>query len=423
MRAVVAFIVLLAGGAAACAQQAPQPKPQPMQIMVVRGAGEACEPNCPEWISAQGAITRDTPAQLQRVLATLRGRKLPVIIQSTGGHVDAGLRMGRMIRAAGLTAAVGSSTLPEPCKANDSACLRERRAKPVRGNFKLRRAYCASACTYMLAGGIRRIVHPDALLGVHRVKHTRTHHKIYRRYFVQKRMVNGRMVEVSRRLISEKTITGKTVTVDTGPEAAVNKTLERHFQTMGLAPEFHALTVATPADTLRYLTPGESRSHRIATDMTEFFSALGFDSTNPFFSTPSRPTAYLGYKPMGTYDGGNTMMEFFFDPTRGDHITINLMQGTKRLNSSHLRLSAFSRPDFVAIAVAEEQSPSGPLQFHLPHNAFCNLRPMHSLTVTIMAKEAGPTVAPLWTRSGTSADLLPLAGLQSAICTRKNWEP
>ena len=70
----------------------------PMAFAVVRSAEPGCEPTCPEWISAEGAIVAATPARLKSLLKTLGGRKLPIVIWSPGGDVDAALALGRMIR-------------------------------------------------------------------------------------------------------------------------------------------------------------------------------------------------------------------------------------------------------------------------------------------------------------------------------------
>lgn len=39
-----------------------------MQFVVTRSSAPGCEPNCPEWISAEGDISAGTPALLKRTL-------------------------------------------------------------------------------------------------------------------------------------------------------------------------------------------------------------------------------------------------------------------------------------------------------------------------------------------------------------------
>ena len=79
---------LLALPATAQDKSAAAPQPEPMRFVVTRSA-EPCEPDCREWIAAQGAITKDTPAELRRALTDLNGRKLPLLVYSTGGTVEA----------------------------------------------------------------------------------------------------------------------------------------------------------------------------------------------------------------------------------------------------------------------------------------------------------------------------------------------
>ncbi len=46
-----------------------------MRFAVVRSNAPGCEPNCPEWISAEGTIEADTPGLLKRTLKALKGRQ------------------------------------------------------------------------------------------------------------------------------------------------------------------------------------------------------------------------------------------------------------------------------------------------------------------------------------------------------------
>ena len=68
---------------------------QPKQFAIVRNVASACEPICIEWISASGRITPDTPEQLRKILKRLEKLRLPIVIQSIGGNLDAALQWGR----------------------------------------------------------------------------------------------------------------------------------------------------------------------------------------------------------------------------------------------------------------------------------------------------------------------------------------
>ena len=87
-------------GAAFAGEAVAQAKPEDDQMVfvVVRGGEPGCEPTCPEWISAEGGIVADTPARLTKLLKTVGGRRLPIVVSSPGGDVDAALALGRMIR-------------------------------------------------------------------------------------------------------------------------------------------------------------------------------------------------------------------------------------------------------------------------------------------------------------------------------------
>ncbi|PRD52176.1 hypothetical protein [Phyllobacterium myrsinacearum] len=95
-------------------------------------------------------------------------RRLPIIIESQGGDLDAGIKMGRMVRNRGLNVAVGHTRF-EVCRPELKSC------KPLfskdiafAGTAVPERANCDSACQYVLAGGTRRIASPYNYLGVHK---------------------------------------------------------------------------------------------------------------------------------------------------------------------------------------------------------------------------------------------------------------
>ena len=84
-------------GPAGAAQPSMEDTP-PMRFVVVRSSEPGCEPVCAEWISAEGTIRAKTPGELKSLLKTLGGRKLPIVLFSPGGDVDAAMALGRLIR-------------------------------------------------------------------------------------------------------------------------------------------------------------------------------------------------------------------------------------------------------------------------------------------------------------------------------------
>ena len=143
-----------------------------MRFVVVRSSAPGCEPNCPEWISAEGAIAAGTPALLKRTLKTLGRRKLPIIVNSPGGNVDAALQLGRIIRKNKLDIAIGKTEFSDcwpgmtDCRANDG------KGAAYFGTATDGGAMCNSACPLMFAGGVRRVVGSWAYLGVHQITTT-----------------------------------------------------------------------------------------------------------------------------------------------------------------------------------------------------------------------------------------------------------
>ncbi|WP_290542268.1 hypothetical protein [Aestuariivirga sp.] len=128
------------------------PAPQPMVVVRMRGTGQ-CGNLCPEWIMAQGIVTPNTPRHFRDVLRQPGADKLPVVLESRGGDLDAALEIGRMIRAAGLTTIVGRSEV-EGCGPRE-ACSK---AQPLRlfTGYVSSPAECSGSCLFVLAGGVRR---------------------------------------------------------------------------------------------------------------------------------------------------------------------------------------------------------------------------------------------------------------------------
>ena len=114
-------VALLAGGAVAARHGEAAPAPQaapisqaPMRFVRVRSDGSACQPDCPEWISAEGKIVIGTADALARVVAAVGDRRLPILINSAGGSVQDAIAMGRLIRARRLAVVVAHTAIA-PC--------------------------------------------------------------------------------------------------------------------------------------------------------------------------------------------------------------------------------------------------------------------------------------------------------------------
>lgn len=220
----------------------------PMRFAVVRSNASGCEPTCPEWISAEGAIVAATPAQFNKLLKTLGGRRLPVIVSSPGGDVDAALALGRTIRknrldvAVGLTRFEGCEPAAKDCKLNDG------KGAPYVGGAFASGAYCASACPLMLAGGIRRVVGQWAYLGVHQI--TTTFYRTKVLYRTKYKVVKGKKKIIEKKVVSRKNA-GSYKTYEMNK--ALEKRLAAYFKEMGVGPNLLVTIKNTPASTLRQI--------------------------------------------------------------------------------------------------------------------------------------------------------------------------
>jgi TPR repeat protein len=93
----------------------------PMRIVVVRSSQPGCEPKCVEWISAEGEIVPATAELLRKIVNSLGGRKLPILIHSSGGLGNQAMLMGFLIRARGLDVAI-ARTVFDPCVNASGGC-------------------------------------------------------------------------------------------------------------------------------------------------------------------------------------------------------------------------------------------------------------------------------------------------------------
>lgn len=190
--------ILVASPVLAAKKQAKEPVLPSMQFAIVRSAVSSCEPACPEWISASGVILGDTPAKLQKILKKMGDRKLPIVMESNGGNVDAAMEIGRMIRKRGLDVAIGKTRF-EGCSPDQKNCKPDRFSDGAYAGYTFPvGAYCLSACPYILAGGEKRYVGQWAFVGVHQITQIYTQTKIT--YRTRYRIVNGRKKFSIRRL-------------------------------------------------------------------------------------------------------------------------------------------------------------------------------------------------------------------------------
>lgn len=126
------------------------------------GAGER------EYIFADGYICGDTDQKFQQFLDQ-NPPKAPntiVVLNSGGGDVNAGLRMGEIIRKAKMWTQVGSRfPLMIGGNQNIPAAAVPYLARPSAPPFP---GYCYSSCTFTFMGGVHRTIEYGSNYGVHR---------------------------------------------------------------------------------------------------------------------------------------------------------------------------------------------------------------------------------------------------------------
>ncbi|PBB86969.1 MULTISPECIES: hypothetical protein [unclassified Mesorhizobium] len=238
-----------------------------MQFVVVRSSAAGCEPNCPEWISAEGAIASDTPAQLKRILKTLGTRKLPIIVNSPGGDVAAALQLGRIIRKNGLDIAIGKTEFSDCWPGTEGCGARFGKGVAYFGVASDGGAMCNSACPLMFAGGVRRVAGGWAYLGVHQI--TTTWFPSTRHFRTTYRTIRGKRYQVTTETVTE----GKSYKTYEMSKAFARK-LSAYLREMGVGQGVLDTMKATPASDIKRITLHDMLTMKLATstDTLELFT-------------------------------------------------------------------------------------------------------------------------------------------------------
>lgn len=220
---------------------------KPMRIVVVRSSQPECEPKCAEWISAEGEIVPATAELLRKIVNSLGGRKLPILIHSGGGLGNQAMLMGFLIRARGLDVAV-ARTVFDPCANASGGCKQGTWSGPL-GEPESQSAFCKSACTFILAGGVRRFVGPEARVGVHNFR------------------LEPAMVDRWRQTYRGAAPIDTVIQRSFAPPIAAND--RTYFRKLGVSEDIVDLMVSTPASDMRILTETELLKLRLATEIKD----------------------------------------------------------------------------------------------------------------------------------------------------------
>lgn len=243
-----------------------------MAFSVVRDASPGCEPTCIEWIKAEGEITQNTAAEFRRFIARLGKRKLPILIHSPGGHLEASIEISRLVRQLDLPVMVARS-LPQSCFRKEDSCgiggAQRQLAIPSTAG-----AICNSSCGMVLAGGNTRVVARDSSVGVHSPmtqltrQMFRTHYRI-----VTRRDDDGRIIR-EKQVVSRETLPAqKTVIFGHNPTI---KRMERHYASMGIGDGIMEPLRRTPFEKIHVLTQNELDlfGMRNVTDARQYLTTL-----------------------------------------------------------------------------------------------------------------------------------------------------
>ncbi len=183
----------------------------PMHFEIVRRSDTACEPNCPEWIAAEGRIVEGSANKLTALLANKTNRNLPFLINSGGGSINDAMRMGRLLRKYQMVTAIGQTivfgcTDPEryagKCKPDPALHVFKGMAYPAR-------SFCASACPLVLLGGKVRYVDAYSYIGLH--EPTAQSQPYVDHFLIRYEMINGRKHIVSKEFVKRTYLAKKTV--------------------------------------------------------------------------------------------------------------------------------------------------------------------------------------------------------------------
>lgn len=122
----------------------------PMTIAIERKSDIDNMIEAPTTIFLTGDIEADTPRRLREALKGVKDPWVSVVLDSPGGHLMAGIEIGRILRGQKATVTVGTKAEP----------------------YKPKAGMCLSACSLAFLGGTYRYMAPGSVYGVHRASNT-----------------------------------------------------------------------------------------------------------------------------------------------------------------------------------------------------------------------------------------------------------
>jgi hypothetical protein len=423
--AALAAVIASASTSAAPTPQASPTSLAPMRFIRVASSAPGCRSDCPEWISAEGKIVSGSADALERVIAKLNGRRLPIFINSAGGSVKDAMAMGRLIRAKNLAVVVAHSAIA-PCPASATSC------GEARGSAESLGAYCASACTLILAGGVERYVSPLSFIGVHQLTQVVSKTQINRSYSVRYLDVAGLKFELSRKLVA---VNSSTSTSKRVADRGVDDRVAAYLREMGVGDPVMGLMLATPARDVRWLTPAELDDSGLATIRIEGGSPIvEGDGASGVGGEPVDAESGAGSLFVATSvsplalppEGRPSQIEASFTYRRGGSTILASILARDAKSGAPIDLPA---PRIVVGASAEaargagnDTDPSEPRRVVIPLRSFCGLAsagsaPISFADMSAVTKDAPATVVDLTAAPGAKP-LLEEACAQTLTASR-----
>jgi hypothetical protein len=117
---------------------------------------DLCGKTCHLWISAVGPVTDRTPDEFEAFARQKDVRGATLVLDSEGGSVVDAIALGRAIRRLNMTTTVGTPVIASAADGRTTTAL-----SPA--------AACESMCAFVLLGGARRYVPPEARILVHQI--------------------------------------------------------------------------------------------------------------------------------------------------------------------------------------------------------------------------------------------------------------
>jgi hypothetical protein len=225
--------------------------------MVFRNGFNGGNCNGCEWIIAEGTIQPDTPDVFKKFLLRKKvSGGISVKFNSPGGSLLAGVRLGEMIRAAGLFSEVGK-TIGEESSFDPETIEEKTRAEGI----------CASACVYAFIGGKTRFAEKSKI-GIHQ--------------FYDARALND-------------PITKTASSIDRSTDQLLTGILLEYVTRMGIDPKLVSLASSIPPwEDIKWLNDQELIDLRLENSITSYtpLSLEAFGPAGSYVETVSRSVYY-----------------------------------------------------------------------------------------------------------------------------------